>query len=66
MNSFNRFHKGTCVLLDLLFVKHTKKKKMEKKKKNKLDIYETSYQLFPTPTPLQADNLSLSIRAWSS
>lgn len=41
MNSFNEFHKGTCILLDLLFSKHTKKKKKEKKKK--LDIYQTSF-----------------------
>lgn len=33
MNSFNEFHKGTCILLDLLFLKHTKKEKNGKKKK---------------------------------
>lgn len=32
MNSFNEFHKGTRILLDLLFLKHTKKKKMGEKK----------------------------------
>lgn len=32
MNSFNEFLKGTCILLDLLFLKHTKKKKKRKKK----------------------------------
>ena len=32
MNSFNEFHKGTCILLDLLFLKHTKKEKNGKKK----------------------------------
>lgn len=49
MNSFNKFHKGTCILLDLLFLKHTKKKKMEEKKK-KLDIYQTSFQLSSPPS----------------
>lgn len=49
MNSFNKFPKGTCILLDLLFLKHTKKKK--KRKKKKLEIYQTSFQLSPWPSP---------------
>lgn len=52
MNSFNEFHKGTCILLDLLFLKHTKKKKM-KKKKSLISIGLP----FNCP-PFQADNLS--------
>lgn len=60
MNSFNEFRKGTCILLDLLFLKHTKKEKNGKKKK--LDIYQTSFQLSSPP----ADNLSPSTPAQSS
>lgn len=38
MNSFNEFRKGTCILLDLLFLKHTKKEKNGKKKKSLISI----------------------------
>jgi hypothetical protein len=55
-NSFNRFHKGTFILLDLLFLKHTKKKKNEKKKKSLLSI-----RLPFTCPALQADNLFSSV-----
>lgn len=46
MNSFNEFHKGTRILPDLLFLKHTKKEE----KKKKLGIYQTSFQLSSLPS----------------
>lgn len=53
MNSFNGFHKGTCILLDSLFLKHTKTKKKEKKcwegGEQKPEISWTSFDYPPSP-----------------
>lgn len=55
MNSFNEFHKGTCILLDLLFLKHTQKK--EEKNGKKKDLVSIRLP-FTTVLHLQADSLS--------
>lgn len=51
MNSFNQFHKGTCILLDLLFLKHTKKDKNGEGGEKKLEIYQNFLSTGPPWPP---------------